>query len=323
MSKKVVTTVERIDPLEYLAEKANTVVKLKKRTEHLIKIIEERYKDDENLSKLVENLLNTISQPRPPSEDRILHTGYEIASYESKLKNYLDTLTKYTMALEELNQNLNDLKDKLQILEEWNRIIKYIDPYFLLEGNRLIKRATKILNELSLEDPVTSSQEIKLLSRNIDKHLRLVRKIFLKRINELLAEVKENDILLTKVSSFAEIEERAKINIIYEKIKNIKQILEKAKDNPTEYQINFEEKKREIEEIKNFIKNFLKSKISTEEEKILSALSRTSQFLTGKKLGYSYIIELISKETSIPISKTQELLYKLDKKKVIKLYLSL
>ncbi len=322
MTEKAVA-VEKIDPIEYLAEKANTVVRLKKRTENLIKLIEDRYKDDENLSKLVENLLTTISLPEPPPENRILQTGYEISSYETQLKRYLDTLTRYTLALEELSQNLRELKEKLEILTQWNRIIQNIDPYFLLEGNRLAKKATKILEELSLEDPVMSSQEIKVLSKNIDKHLRLVKKIFLKRINEILSEIQENEILINRVISFSDIVERGKIDVLREKLINIKTIIEKAKNNPLDYQVNLEEKRKEIEEIKRFINDFLKSKISPEEEKILSTITRASKFFANRKVSYSYLVDYISKETGIPLYETQKLLYKLDKKKVIKLNISL
>ncbi|RLF04545.1 MAG: hypothetical protein DRJ64_06770 [Thermoprotei archaeon] len=323
MSEKIVSTVEKVDPLEFLAEKANTVIRLRKRTENLIKLIEERYKEDQNLSKLVENILNTVTPPEPPPEKDILYTGYNIASYETKLNSYLKTLTKYTMALEELSQNLNELKEKLQHLQEWNAIIQNIDPYFLLEGSKLLNRANKILDELSLEDPVNSSNEIKMLSSSIDRHLRLVKKIFVKRINELLGEIGELDTLLSKVCLFAKIEERPELDKMRERIGSIRKLLENAKMNPRDCPINFSSIKKEIMQMKEQVKNFLKSKISEKEERVLATISRTSHVLDKRKIGFSYLVELISKENGIPISETLDLLYKLEKKKVIKLYISL
>ncbi|OYT31311.1 MAG: hypothetical protein B6U94_03510 [Thermofilum sp. ex4484_79] len=323
MNEKIVSTIEKLDPLEFLAEKANTVVKLKKRTENLIKLIEERYKEDRNLSKLVENILNTVTPPEPPPEKDLLYTGYNIANYETKLNSYLKTLTKYTMALEELSQNLDELKEKLQHLQEWNTIIQNIDPYFLLEGSKLLNRANKILDELSLEDPVNSSNEIKMLSRNIDRHLRLVKKIFNKRINELLGEVQELDVLLNKVYTFAEIEERPELDKMHEKLRNIKKLLENAKMKPQDNPFNFNSIKKELMQMKEQVKNFLKSKISEKEEKVLATLSRTSHVLDKRRIGFSYLVELISKENSIPVSETLDLLYKLEKKRIIKLYVSL
>jgi len=320
---KVVTREKSLDSLlSELSKKANEVSELKKRIESIINLLTERYSKNEKsvVSNLFNNFIKSHTPPPPPAiQSASLSLERNLDEYSSKLKNYLDLITRYAKGLEECLEAENNLKRLLSRIEENLPTIEKIDPSIYSSIVKIRNKALKTLQNPSVPDPYALADELKKHTRELKCLLHRFDQNYKKKLSEIVEMCDAALKLYYQIKPLVAFDKAEIARENFEKIKIIKSKVIKAVSDFTQgkYSEEVPELENEVKRIIELYEKILGEESSKDYAKVFSVLSLMSK--SSRTIPFHALIDEISRSTGIPQDKVIKMLVYLSRKHAVKI----
>lgn len=311
---KLVVEASREDVLGRVERVVRRAAELRASFEAIARALRSRHSSDPRLRELVENLLKTYTPPPPPDPRRMLEVSSSIEEYVERFERIVEALASHAVALERLSMEIGKLEDIIGELEEWGEMLKDLAPHMSSEAFKLLSKARKIVEQLPLEDPSRSIDEIALTVKEARRVIRVCRGIYEGRVKELLTRASWMLKVLKKACRVASLSEIGEIKRYERRLASISEELEACLKAPLEYRVGIAAVRMELGEMEKRISELFRGVLGEDEEIVVEELERVSKALGGRTLDYSGLVETISRSTGIPLERAAYLIYLVSKK---------
>ncbi|RLF05531.1 MAG: hypothetical protein DRK00_04195 [Thermoprotei archaeon] len=320
---EVLVQVPREEGLERVEKVVKRVNELRANLNALFNAIKSRYSSDPRLSKLVENLLEAYRPPDPPNGDRLLELSSSLEEYAAGLERSVKILTKYAVALDRLNEELDKLEKLVGELDRWSSLLRDVAPHLSSEALKLVSRANRLLQQLPLEDPLRTLDEASITVREARRLSRVCKRVYANRVNELLSSASQLLKTLRRAARSTSMMGASEARMYEAELRKIIDRLEAALREPLEQGLSLSPLREELKRLEEASSKLLEGLLSREEEAVVRELERLARALEDRPVELSRLIEAVSRKAGLPIERAAYLLYVVEKKGFARLHVRL
>lgn len=320
---EVLVEAQKEEGLERVEKAVRRVNELRASLNALFNAIRSRYSSDPRLSTLVENLLEAYRPPHIPDSSRLLEVSSSLEEYAMGLERSVKLLTRYAIALDRLSEELGRLEKLAGELEKWGSLLRDSAPHMSSQALKLVSRVSRLLQHLPLEDPLRTLDEASIAVREARRLCRLCRNVYVNRVNELLSSASQLLKTLKRASKSSSMVAASEARVYEEEVRKIVGSLEEAAREPLNNSLNLSHVRERLKELEEASSRLFEGLLSGEEEDVLRRLERLSRALGERGVGFTTLVEAISRKTGLSIERAAYLLYVVEKKGFVRLQVRL
>jgi len=320
---RVVTKEKTLDQLlNELSRKVNEVSELRKQVESIINLLNERYSSNKDsvVKPLFENFIKSNTPPQPPPVygiSRNLEKNLE--EYGTKLRSYLELLTRYAKGLEECLEAEKELKRILSKIDKNKEVVRKLDENIYSNLMRLERKSQRILQNPDIPDPYALADELKKSYREIKCLLYRFDQNYKKRLTTVLELCEAAAKLYYQIKPLISLEKAEEARVRFERIRVIRSNIIKASAELANgvYLAEVSDLENQIKEIIEYFEKIMEESSSKKYARIMAVLSLISK--GSKTVPLHALIDEISRSTGLSQEEILETLVYLSRRHAVKL----
>ena len=304
--------------VDEIEEAAARIKALREKVDKVRRSIFENISEDEELSALLKSIVESSEPPEVP-QSKLLPAAEGLKEYEERLKNYFEFLVELENKVQKIEKLRGELGEVMRELEAWRSKLSSLSPYHSAEAFKARQKAEDALREIGAR-PLSETLEELRLSYERGLHVaKVCRVVYSNALKELEGRLGSLRKLVEKARKVARMEDSAVIEEASRLVEEAEARILEAKEKMPFDDVDVAELRTKVVEAASKLEEIVSRELGPDERRILEEYGRLVKAYEGRRVRFYRLVEHLSRSTGLSLEDTLKLLYRLEKKNLVRI----
>jgi len=304
--------------VDEIGEAAARVKALREKVYKVRRAIFENISEDEELSALLKSIVESSEPPEVP-QSKLLPAAEGLKEYEESLKNYFEFLVELENKVQKIEKLRRELGEVMRELEAWRSKLSSLSPYHSAEAFKARQKAEDSLREIGAHPLSETLEELRLSYErglHVAKVCRVVYSNVLKELEGRLGSLRK---LVEKARKVAGVEYSVVIEEAARLVEEAEARLLEAKERMPFDDVDVVALRARVVDAAGKLEEIVSRELGPDERRILEEYGRLVKAYEGRRVRFYRLVEHLSRSTGLSLEDTLKLLYRLEKKNLVRI----